>query len=140
MDTGNKSFLCRDKIPQLVFSNFEEAKKHKVVVISTHTSKSVRLPVYQLKLANSITFTIRYNFHDWKISVDSPNNIEVDFLEIFNPKDKRSISGVYCEGFPDETVFGCYADNKCKFTVELYSQYEVFTFFWILGAKLGLRG
>ncbi len=131
--------FVRDKIPQLVFSNYDEAQEHRTTVISTHTSKSIQLPVYRLKLTNGITFTMRHNFHDWKISVNSPNNIEIDFLGLFDPEDTRNILGVFCEGFPDKTVFGCYADNKCKFTIELFSQYEVFTFFWILGAKLKLR-
>jgi len=63
--------FVRDIISYILFKDHE----HQVTVISTHTSKSVRLPVYQIQLPNGLIFTMRYNFHNWKISVDSPKEI-----------------------------------------------------------------
>src|ERR1035437_5805750 len=43
----------------------------KIEVISTHTSKSIKLPVYYVKFKDGTTLIIRDNFHDLKVSVNS---------------------------------------------------------------------
>lgn len=131
--------FMRDTIPSILFPSYKEAQKYKPIVISTHTSKSIRLPVYQQELKNGIKLTMRYNFYNWKISVDSPIDIEVDFLGLFDPEEKDNIQSIFCEGFPQNAVYGCYAENRRQFTVELSSDYKVFTFLWILSEEFGLR-
>lgn len=90
-------------------------------------SKSVRLPAYRLGLKDGTTFIMRDNFHDWKISVISPKSVNANFLELFDPE--KVIHKVYCEGFPEDLVFGSYSQNSREFTVELNNNFEVYTFF-----------
>jgi len=96
-----------------------------VTVINTHTSKSILCPVYKI-VWRGITFILRNNFYNWKISVDSLFDIKVDFENIF---EDSSIHRVYCEGFSSKDVFGSYSSNNKQFTVELYDAYDVHFFF-----------
>jgi len=127
--------FVRDALPPLLFKSYEEGKNHLPVVISTHTSKSVKLPVFQIQLPNGLTITMRYNFHDWKLSIKSPTEVDADFMELFNPTEAHS--SCYFEGFPSELVYGAYAENKAQFSISLWDDYQVFTFFWILSNKMG---
>lgn len=138
--------FVRDDVPNALARSFEEyrALKSSVVVIGEHTSKSVRLPVFRVMLADGTAFTMRCNFHDWKISVESSRDVDANFMGIFDPN--LRISDVYCEGFPEELVYGPYAENKRRFTAELSRcNHSVFTFLWIfahqvLGKKKGGHG
>ena len=100
-----------------------------IEVISTHRSKSVKLPVYCLKLKDGTTFVMRDNFYDWKISVITLKSVNTNFVELFNPE--KVIHAVYCEGFPEDLVFGSYSQNSRQFTIELKDNYQVYMFFWI---------
>ena len=125
--------FVRDTIPSILARSYEEliGIKDQLKVISTHTSKSVLLPVYQLKW-NDYTFIMRYNFHDWKISVTMPYNkkLSVNFMDLFNNDQK--ISYIYCEGFKKEYVYDSYSKSGTKFTCEILDEYRLYTFFWII--------
>ncbi len=130
---GSQSIFIRDNIPQIFAKDMDEYKsiKDNIMVVSTHTSKSVKLPVFQVTLSSGLKMILRYNFHDWKVSVISPFPIECDFLKIFNKDEK--IHSVYCEGFRDEWVFGTYNENNSNFTIEIRpGYYQLYTFFWLL--------
>ena len=140
--------FVRDTISRILASSYEEylGIQHTCLsVISTHTSKSIKLPVYELKFRDFV-FILRGNFHDWKISVDVPYWCKpidyADFQGLFNPDNK--ISSCYCEGFPQDKVYGSfneYVPNatvdyaKRRFTIELLDRYQVYTFFYILNLK-----
>lgn len=129
--------FVRDEIAGALAATYEEFKAipESIRVISTHVSKSVLLPVFQVAIADGTVFTMRYNFHDWKISVSSPRDVVADFMGLFD-YDER-ILDIYCEGFPEGLVYGPYAENKRQFTVELSSGYfRIFTFFWIFGHQV----
>jgi len=96
-----------------------------IKVASTHTSKSITLPVYYFMWEN-IKFYLRYNFHDWKVSVISEYPLEIDFEDCF--KD-CSYASCYFEGFRPEWVFGSYFKDNKRFSVEL-SDNEDLTFFF----------
>jgi len=100
--------------------------KELVKVASTHTSKSISLPVYRIDW-HGIQFTMRDNFHDWKISVKSEYPLEIDFEEIFTDD---IISSCYFEGFSESWVYGPYSENNQEFSVELGSDYSVWFFFY----------
>lgn len=126
--------FVRDKIVGLFTTEYEDYKRfleNNVRVISTHLSKSVILPVYRITLNDGTEFTLRYNFYNWKVSVSSPRPVDIDFGDLFNPYNERDILAVYCEGFPEDTVFGCYASNKQQFTVEIATNNILWTFFWL---------
>ncbi len=102
-------------------------KGFKVDVISTHTSKSIVLPVYEIKYKGH-RFIIRYNFFNWIISAIMKKPLTIDFGNLF---DKDSKSG-WAEGFQDSWLFESYSKNKKKFTIEMQDRYEVYTFFWLI--------
>ncbi|OHB02238.1 MAG: hypothetical protein A3A96_02150 [Candidatus Zambryskibacteria bacterium RIFCSPLOWO2_01_FULL_39_39] len=133
--------FVRDAITPLLAKTDEEYKEIQagMKAISEHTSKSVRLPVFRVELADGTAFTMRYNFYDWKVSVSSPRDVEADFMGLFNPNEH--VHEVYCEGFPKGLVYGPYAENKRQFTIELPSgNYHLFTFFWIFAHQvLGIQ-
>ena len=137
----NQIVFVRDNIAGLLTKTYEEyqAIQDSMKVISEHTSKSVRLPVFRVELADGTMFTMRYNFHNWKVSVSSPRDVEADFMGLFNPSEQ--IHQVYCEGFPKGLVYGPYAENKRQFTIELPpGNYHLFMFFWIFAHQaLGNR-
>lgn len=121
-----------------LFFTFEEWKKNPPMVISTHMSKSVKLPVYQINLKKyGIEMILRYNFYDWKISIKSDKPLEFDYMGLFNPDQK--ISSCYCEGFPDDKVYGSYSEDHSQFTIEIGSEYNLYTFMFLLRNYLGIR-
>jgi hypothetical protein len=129
--------FVRDNIAGLLAKTYEEYKEIRagLKVISEHTSKSVCLPVFRVELVDGTMFTMRYNFYDWKVSVSSPRDVEANFMDIFNPNLK--IQPIYCEGFPQDLVYGTYAENKRQFTIELLSSnYRLFMFFWIFAHQV----
>ena len=133
--------FVRDKIAELLAMTYDDYEmiRANTKVISEHTSKSVLLPVFRVDLADGTAFTMRYNFHDWKVSVESPQNVEADFMDLFNPN--KRIHEIYCEGFANNLVYGPYAENKRRFTIELPpGKYYIFTFFYIFAYQvLGKR-
>lgn len=132
----NQIIFVKDTVP-CIFANTwkgQKAIKDSTEVISIYTSKSIHLPVYKIKLKDKTTFTMRDNFQDWKVSVNSPRDVKADFLNLFDPN--KSIDSVYCDGFPENLVYGSYAKNKRKFTIELMSKYRLYTFLWIFANKV----
>ncbi len=96
-------------------------------VVSTHRSKSIDLPVVQYDRPDiGLRLTMRDNFHDVKLSVESerPIGYADELACIFhttppiNP-DHDSLHSVYFEGFPRGLVFGHYSDNPCRWSAEL---------------------
>ena len=91
----NQITFVRDEIPRIFCANYEEYKriKNDIHVISDHTSKSIRLPVFQVMLPSHIYLILRYNFHNWKVSVNSPIDIKDNFTRLFNPDEQ--IDSIY---------------------------------------------
>ena len=133
--------FVRDKLITLFCPDYKKHQnflENNVRVVSTHMSKSVLLPVYQIISPEGTVFTLRYNNYNWKISVKSPSKVTFDFMDLFDPNE--SINAIYCEGFPHNSVYGPYADNDGDFTIALYDDFAVWTFFYIYSRKvLGLR-
>lgn len=131
----DQTVFVRDIISDLLYSSYEEWKDNPVMVISTHVSKSITLPVYHIYLKEYNTNIImRCNFYDWKISIDTPYKITgiEDFFE-----EEKPISPCYCEGFKVSQVFGMHKNNNKKFTIELPDdRYLVHTFFYVLKKSL----
>jgi hypothetical protein len=123
--------FIRDTVNPMFYSTYEEYKDNPVMVINTHRSKSITLPVYEINLKQyGLKLIIRYNFYDWKVSVISDIAIDADFMGLF--KENENINSLYCEGFKDEQVFQSFKENKKQFTVEIRGRYELFTFMFLL--------
>ncbi len=125
--------FIRDTIPGILSRSFEEFKEIQLgtEVISTHMSKSVTLPVYRLEW-NKYIFIMRYNFYDWKVSVQAPigKSLVANFMGLF--EEDAEIHSVYCEGFSDDKVFVPYSVSKKDFTCSIVDNYKLYTFFWIV--------
>ena len=119
-------------------SNLEELDVTRPVVIGEYTSKSIKLPVVEFRSKNGIVFTIRDNFFNYKVSVDSPFPITVDFFDLFDPEPKDYLHPVYFEGFPKNKVFRSFSENTKQFSVQLLSQEDVYLLIWLIVRSLEL--
>ena len=110
-------------------------KVESLEAVSTHTSKSVKLPVYKAVLKNGTIIIARCNFHDWKVSVWS--NYKLKFpLSLLNKEGEEVQSHHYCEGFKNEWILDSYKNNKKEFTVELNSgEHYMWTFLFLLNEQ-----
>lgn len=137
-DYWDQIIFVRDQLASILAPTYEEYwmfRESGLTVISLHISWGVHLPVYNIKLTDGTEFTMRCNFSDWKVSVHSPRDVEADFMGLFDPALEISLGN--CEGFPANMVYGPYAENKRKFTIELPSgNYHIFTFFWIFAHQV----
>lgn len=112
-----------------------------VVVVGSHTSKSVMLPVMQFKWRD-ILVTCRNNFHDWKVSVEMPLGLDPagDLLDIAPTKDSL-LHPVYFEGFPREYIYPPLDSGEYALTGQFSTLFgssgigyhKMWTFFWLLG-------
>ncbi len=105
--------------------------------VSTHYSKSCKLPVYFLKLRNGIKLIMRCNFYDWKVSVEIPSIYEPlpkDFLptdclshRMVENKGER-IAPCYMEGFRKEWCYDAYIPEhpSKKFSIEIPDSYRLY--------------
>ena len=135
---GDQVCFVRDRLCQLLRSTYEEWCDNPPLVISTHYSKSVKLPVFQINLEKyGIEMVLRYNFYDWKISVKSDKPLDFDYMGLFNPTEE--ISYFYCEGFPKDKVYGSYDQSHSQFTIEIGSHYNLYTFIFLLKNYLGIK-
>jgi hypothetical protein len=121
--------FVRDQIHRLFVVIYEESKKNPVMVVSTHTSKSIQLPVYSIKI-HGIEVRMRNNFHDWKVSIRSAHPVPDVFHHII--KKDETLHAVYFEGFQSDWIFGSYNNNPCQFSVEIYDKYDLYTFILVI--------
>lgn len=128
---GEQVHFIRDIIGRLLFPSYESWKANPPLVIATHTSKSVKLPVYLIQSKKyGVEMILRNNFYDWKVSIKSDSPLDFDYMELFDPS--KEVSKYCCEGFPVDKIYGAYSENNTKFTVEIYSNYELYTFIFLL--------
>ena len=120
--------------PETNYSSKEWDEQSKIlndfepIVVGTHHSKSVKLPVMEICLPNlGLNIVLRYNFYDWCISVESEQEVDCDFMGLVT--DQKG----YFEGFPNDRIYERYSDdNKKRFNVVLNNDYEVYTFVFLL--------
>lgn len=104
-----------------------------VFVVSTHTSKSIKLPVYRFKLKNDILVTARDNFYGWVVSIKSPYPIDLpDDLVHGDGRNKEDIREVYCEGFKSDWVYPYVKKSARLSTFRVNGEYEM----WALMREL----
>lgn len=126
--------FVRDHIHRLFVVTYVESKKNPVMVVSTHTSKSIELPVYSIKIPG-IEVRMRYNFYDWKVSIRSELPVPDVFHNIIKRDEK--VHQVYFEGFQDDWIFGSYNQDPRRFSVEIGNAYDLYAF--ILAINDALR-
>ncbi len=103
-----------------------------IQVISAHTSKSVTLPVYRIVCGSGLSMILRNNFHDWKLSVVSDRDIDVDFGDLIDCGE-RNLRPVHFEGFPKELIFAGYSpDNRQKWSASVGTKFCLWTVVWLI--------
>lgn len=145
---GRQLEFIRDDIARLIgtgmsYHQFEDEQIARV--ISTHTSKSIVLPVVEITRTDlGIRFIMRNNFHDWKLTVLSQKPIEADFSSLFYTEPPPEpgytgdhLSSVYFEGFPKDLVRGYWSENKCEWSAEVYSYHEFWTVIYLCMKAIG---
>ena len=98
------------------------------LVIGTHYSKSVKLPVMEMDMSKiGLNIILRYNFYDWCISVESNDVVNCDFMGLVTGQKG------YFEGFPTDRIYDNYSSqNNKQFSVVLNNKYQVYTFMFLL--------
>lgn len=133
-DAEKQIMFMRDVLMRVILPKTELTfNRSRVRIINTHYSKSIKLPVYYIYLSDilGIDFVLRHNFYDWKLSVISNYPITCNFEGLISDNYKP-IQSIYCEGFPKEFVFGTYAMDNYKFTVEVPDTYKLHSLFWVI--------
>lgn len=116
-------------------------------VISEHRSKSVHLPVYQLSRPDlGLRLTMRNNFYNWMLSVESEKPITTDFSWIFHTTPPVApdytgdpLASCYFEGFPRDFIFGYMSANPQEFSAEIGNNQLFFTTILLLMKEMGTR-
>lgn len=141
---GDQVEFVRDRLWYMLGNRWGEHRdSNPPLAVSTHHSKSVTLPVFEVRSAEwasgrslwearapQVRLRMRHNFFDWVVSVDSAQHITDRFRDLF---DREAVTlPMYAEGFPESWVYGPYAEDRKKFTVTLPTKYEVNTFCWLL--------
>ncbi len=123
----------KDLMQQVSFvtSLFRLMKKDlsSVFVIGEYKSGNTILPVYQI-IRRRMIITMRNNFHNWKVSVDASTPLSCDFSALLDPEEE--IHYIFCDGFPEHLVYGSYAKDQKRFTVNLVGHENLHRFFKIL--------
>lgn len=133
--SGKQIVFLRDVITRGLFyscenGNYDHEKydSFQPKVISTHTSKSVTLPVMKICLPSvGVEMIFRNNFYDWNVSIKSEKFLDFDHKGLIN--DDRDC---FYQGFPDEWKFGNYNDNHKQFTICIGSDYDLYAFMFLL--------
>lgn len=107
-------------------------------VVSTHTSKSIKLPVYAFLMHNGIKVICRENFYGWKLSVVLPKKRPVANIipeDLFEDGYNKDIPSCYFEGFKNRWVYSGYNPedkNQTKFSFGVYSDYDFYMVMYFL--------
>lgn len=116
-------------------------------VISTHRSKSIVLPVYELTRKDlGIRLILRDNFYNWKLSVISEKPVIADFTGLFHttpPVDPdytgNPLNPVYFEGFPKDLIFGYYEpSDKKKWSAQIRGENDLYTTIFLMLRSFGV--
>jgi hypothetical protein len=149
--------FVRDTLAPLVWADVPYEKRalatprydirETAIVVGEHHSKSVRLPVYAIERPDlGLRLVMRDNYYDWNVSIASEREITSDLrgfpLDYWNDGERSrfpngyrpGMSWGYCffQGFPLDAQFGPYAENHCRFSMCVRSDYQIFTLIWIL--------
>jgi len=129
------------------YESSSEAEKN-TTVISTHTSKSIVLPVYQIERADTgLKLILRGNFHDWKLSVisDTPINVDLSGLCHTTPPVDPAYTGnplapIYFQGFPRDLIFDYYDNGyKKKWSAEFWDDSLLTVALFLISRAVGIR-
>jgi hypothetical protein len=145
---GRQIEFLRDSLTPLVergMNHYEKRNEQISRVISSHTSKSITLPVTQITRRDfGISFVMRNNFSDWKLTVLSEKPIEADFGPLFItcPPPEPEYTGdvleyMYFEGFPSDLIRGYFSQNKRQWSASIQSDFALWTVIFLCMQSIG---
>lgn len=131
----DQTVFIRDEINALLYPDYDICHANPVMVIATHISKSIIVPIYYMNIAEYGTEIImKYNFMNWIISINSKHDITG--IDNFFTEDEP-VRKVCCENMRDEHIYGMYKDNNKQFTIDFKgSKYELWTMFYLMMTNL----
>jgi hypothetical protein len=107
-----------------------DARTHFCKIAEWHTSKSVRLPVYQFS-TQRITVTARDNFYNWNVSVSSVDAILLpEYFKIDSGADYLFFEGM------EDCRYGKYADDHRLFSFCVGDLYALYAIMWCIRAQM----
>lgn len=119
--------FVRETVEELLFDN----KEIQPMVVATHISDGILLPVYQINLEKyGVTLTISSNFNNWIVSTKSEQELNFAYMELFNPYEKIDLKDYL--GIPKNSVYGSYSENKKTFSVKFKSIHRVYMFIFLM--------
>jgi len=132
----NKAWLqtrfINNRLCGVLSTDYEDWERNinNIFVVATHQSAGITLPVYKIRLDNKTIFTLLGESDDrWVLSVDSPVDLDTDFMGLFDPEEQ--ISRCNCTRIPAGSLYGSYSESRKQFTVWIRNHYMMYTFFWI---------
>lgn len=137
--TEHQVMFVRDTLPKAYVSTQEEynfaTEDLGTQVIGTHISKSCDLPVYGLDIPSlGVRAVLSNNFYGWVVSIESPKPVDMSMFE--GRISQEPCKPIYCSGFKEQWVLGTPAQNPCVFTVEMWSEYDLYALFMRLSHQL----
>lgn len=106
-------------------------------VSGDHTSKSVKLPVFEGRFGKQgVVMQARYNFHDWNVSIKAPMPLTPDWLDLIQDDDG---SYLFFQGM--SRIYKPYnrKTNNQQFSFYVSNRYELYTVARILRQYLGIK-
>lgn len=139
--------FVRDRLVPVFGAGLSYEQRQAVpTVISTHRSKSIELPVYQLSRPDQdLRVILRDNFYDWKMSVLSETPIQPVFSGLFHTTPPiepeytgNPLSPVYFEGFPQDLIFPYYSQTDGRrWSAEIQGDEALWTSVFLMMRSLG---
>lgn len=125
--TRNMFYKCENMDINGAYDN-KRYEDFQPMVIGTHTSKLVLLPVMEITLGSvGVNIIFRNNFYDWCVSIESESEINCDFKGLIT-----NLKG-YFEGFPENRIYDAYSKtNKNNFSFCIEGNYNLYTFMFLL--------
>ena len=132
---GAQIVFVRDDLGDILCDSSDEYMEFDPLVIATHKSKSVLLPIYQLNTwICGLELVIKYNFSDWAVSVKADKPIIITPGGLFNPSEK--VPWYVTDGIPEDKVYSTYAENQQAFTFSVRSHYKLYTLVHLIKQSL----
>lgn len=112
---------------------FDEKKPNPdLVVVSTHTSKSIKLPVVRYRAcARNLIVLLRHNFFDYCATFYSNTSIDAEFFSL-------PVKEISCgfEGFKPNQIKDVYKPGCKEFSVQTPNKYQMWTVCFLVRSAL----
>lgn len=116
-----------------LFYNYKDIKNpyEAILVPSSHTSKSIILPVYRIETLDLLIY-MRENFYGWVVTIQSKTGLPLKLDTGLMPKTNETITPCYAEGFDESWVLPAYTEGCTGCTFRVCDDYKLYTLFWNL--------